>query len=89
MEEAILHAEAEASRLGSATADPAVLADHSRATAAFAELAAATDRVRSLYERWAELERIAAGEEPRGASRADAPAANDNAPPFGRASSQE
>ncbi len=67
MEEAILAAEAEISRLEAETNDPAVLADHSRSAAAFASLAAASERVRSLYERWAELERIAAGESEGGA----------------------
>ncbi len=67
MEEAILAAEAEISRLEAETNSPAVLADHSRSAAAFASLAAASERVRTLYERWAELERIAAGESEGGA----------------------
>jgi ABC transport system ATP-binding/permease protein len=61
MEAAILAAEQEVERLEAATRDPATLADHARAADAYARLAAATDRVKALYERWTELEAMQGG----------------------------
>ncbi len=61
MEKTILAAEAEVERLEAETADPALAADHERAAKAFAALSEAQARVQTLYERWAELEAIAAG----------------------------
>jgi len=56
MEAAILAAEEAAAALEQRAADPAVLADHMKLTAVCAELGAAQDKVRALYDRWAELE---------------------------------
>ena len=39
----------------------ATLADHARSAEAYALLAAATDRVKALYERWAQLEAMQGG----------------------------
>ena len=61
MEAAILEAEQEVERLEALTRDPATLADHARSAAAYAQLAAATDRVKALYERWAQLEAMQGG----------------------------
>jgi ATP-binding cassette subfamily F protein uup len=61
MEAAILEAEREAERLEALTRDPATLADHARSAAAYAQLAAASDRVKALYERWAQLEAMQGG----------------------------
>ena len=61
MEAAILAAEQEAERLEAATRDPATLGDHARSAEAYAKLAAASDRVKRLYERWAELEAMQGG----------------------------
>jgi len=62
MEEAILEAETEAETLEVATTDPAVVADHAKAAAAFETLSTAQEKVRLLYARWAELESIQSGE---------------------------
>jgi ATP-binding cassette subfamily F protein uup len=56
MEAAILSAEEEARAAQGATEDRVVLADHVKSRAAFDRLAAAQDRVKTLYARWEELE---------------------------------
>jgi ATP-binding cassette subfamily F protein uup len=61
MEAAILEAEQEAERLDALTRVPATVADHARAAEAYAQFAAATDRVKALYERWAQLEAMQGG----------------------------
>ena len=62
MEEAILEAEGEIERLDAIANDPAVIADHTRSAAAFAELSEAQERVQALYARWSELEAVQRGE---------------------------
>ncbi|MBT8485491.1 MAG: ABC-F family ATP-binding cassette domain-containing protein [Phycisphaerales bacterium] len=61
MEETILAAEAEVERLESEVADPSLASDHQRASATYTALSEAQERVRILYERWAELETLHEG----------------------------
>ncbi len=61
MESSILEAEREVERLEQVTRDSATIADHARSAEAFAALAAASERVKRLYERWAELEAMTGG----------------------------
>ena len=56
MEDAILEAEAEAGRFEAEAAELALTSDHERATEVYQHLAAAQQRVKALYERWAVLE---------------------------------
>jgi ATP-binding cassette subfamily F protein uup len=63
MEEAILEAEGEVERLDAIANDPAVIADHTRSTKAFAELSDAQNRVQTLYARWSELEAVQRGDD--------------------------
>ncbi len=56
MESTILEAEEEVERLEVQAADPAVIADHQQATKAYQALGNAQTNVRTLYDRWAELE---------------------------------
>ena len=58
MEAAILEAEAAVESLEESSRDPNLAANHTRATAVFAELAAAQAHVKTLYDRWAELEAL-------------------------------
>ena len=62
MEAAILAAETDAEALEAVTNDPAVAADHAKASAAFEALSTGQEKVRALYARWAELESIQSGE---------------------------
>ena len=64
MEEVILDAEANVERLETEAASPDIGADHVKATAIYESLAAAQERVRELYARWAVLEAIKQGEAP-------------------------
>jgi ABC transport system ATP-binding/permease protein len=61
MEAAILQAEAEVQRLEAQAADPTLLADHVRIAAMYRELHEAQDRVKQLYDRWAELDAMQRG----------------------------
>ena len=56
MEDAILEAESEVEALQTRADDPKVLADHERLGEVCRRLDAAQQRVRTLYDRWAELE---------------------------------
>lgn len=56
MEAAILQAEANVGRLDGEAADPALVNDHVRATAAYKALSDAQSLVKRLYARWSELE---------------------------------
>ncbi len=56
MEENIHKAEAESARLQAQVADPAITSDHTKARAAYEQLAQAQQEVERLYTRWAELE---------------------------------
>ena len=56
MESAILQAEDRVESLEAASQDPSLANDHARATAIYADLAAAQSEVRKLYDRWAELD---------------------------------
>ncbi len=56
MEANILAAEEELSACRATTEDPALFADHVKMRAAFDRLAAAQERVKTLYARWEELE---------------------------------
>lgn len=56
MEEAILEAESELETLQQQAADPAVMADHERYAEVCMKLGEADTQVRTLYDRWAELE---------------------------------
>jgi len=58
MEQTILEAEAQVERLETEVADPALAADHVRATETYRALSAAQARVKELYARWAEFEAI-------------------------------
>ena len=58
MESAILEAEADVERLEAAASDPEVANDHVRSAEAWQALTTAQGRVRSLYDRWAELEAL-------------------------------
>ena len=64
MEDVILEAEADVERLETEAASPDIGADHVKATALYETLAAAQERVRELYARWAVLEAIKQGEAP-------------------------
>ena len=56
METAILEAEAAVESLEEKARDPKLAADHTQSAAVFADLAAAQSHVKTLYDRWAELE---------------------------------
>lgn len=56
MEEAILDAEALVEQLESEAADPALISDHKKASAAYSKLKDAQSHVADLYSRWSELE---------------------------------
>ncbi|MDP6601261.1 MAG: ABC-F family ATP-binding cassette domain-containing protein [Phycisphaerales bacterium] len=56
MEDAILEAEVELKRAEAIANDPEVVADHRRHAEACADLSQSQVRVRTLYDRWAELE---------------------------------
>jgi len=58
MEQGILEAEASVSKLEVAAADPANGADHVRAATVYQQLHEAQDKVKTLYERWAELDAL-------------------------------
>ncbi|HCA39884.1 MAG: ABC-F family ATP-binding cassette domain-containing protein [Phycisphaerales bacterium] len=57
METAILDAEEEVARLEAESADPLMSTDHIRAAETFKALSVAQERVKTLYARWAELEK--------------------------------
>lgn len=59
IESDILEAEDAVTRLERAAADPALATDHVQAGAVYHDLSEAQKRVRSLYDRWAELAQIA------------------------------
>ena len=61
MENAILAAEERVEQLEAEANDPDTLADHVRSSQAFAALSDAQAEVKSLYERWAELEALKSG----------------------------
>ena len=56
MEDAIMRAEEEVSRLQASLAEPAIAADHVQAKATFVAYEAAQRKVAALYTRWEELE---------------------------------
>jgi ATP-binding cassette subfamily F protein uup len=56
MEESILEAEAEVEALETSAASPEMTTDHQKATATYAALSKAQERVKQLYARWAELD---------------------------------
>jgi len=56
MEDAILKAESEVEQREADVNDPSLTADHVRAAEAYAALSLVQERVRTLYERWADLE---------------------------------
>ena len=56
MEDAILKAESEVEQQEADVNDPSLTADHVRAAEAYAALSLVQERVRTLYERWADLE---------------------------------
>ncbi len=56
MEDAILKAESEVEQREADVNDPSLMADHVRAAEAYAALSLVQERVRTLYERWADLE---------------------------------
>jgi ATP-binding cassette subfamily F protein uup len=56
MEANILAAEQAAKEIEAKLADPAVASDHKKTPRLYADLGAAHDKVRALYDRWAELE---------------------------------
>jgi len=56
IEAAILEAEAQVQELEAASVDPSLTTNHTQASNTFAALAAAQAHVRSLYDRWADLE---------------------------------
>lgn len=61
MEQSILEAEAEVTRLESETADPELAKDHVKAGSLYESLSAAQEKVKTLYARWEELEEIQSG----------------------------
>ncbi len=63
MEEVILDAEAQVELLEAQAADPALLANHVKATETYKALSDTQERVKELYARWAMLERIDKGME--------------------------
>ncbi|MDP6692778.1 MAG: hypothetical protein QF444_00500, partial [Phycisphaerales bacterium] len=58
MEDAIAKAEAEVERSEAIANDESVMADHQKHSKACTAVAQAHERVRKLYERWAELEEM-------------------------------
>jgi hypothetical protein len=56
MEQAIAEAEAEVERTEAIANDENVMVDHKKHSLACADVASAHERVRELYNRWAELE---------------------------------
>ena len=56
MEASILSAESEVEELETTAASPEMTSDHQKATATYAALSKAQERVKQLYARWAELD---------------------------------
>ena len=63
MEKTILEAETQVELLETKANDPVTLGDHAKSAEAFKALSAAQEHVKGLYERWAELESLQAGDE--------------------------
>ncbi len=61
MEDAILEAETRVEELEAEAADPALVADHQRATEVYSKLKDAQAHVAQLYARWSELEAMQSG----------------------------